>query len=167
MRNGNPGQCRRRQPSNRGTQTSGGNNMPAEANRRLITGYADEIWHNGRLDQMETYIAAHYVRHDPGLPMPIQGPEGVRQLVAAYRAAFPDLHFEPELMLADGDKAAVRWRITGTHQGELMGLPATGKRIAVSAIDVYRFENGKIAEQWVALDNLGILQQLGAIPAAA
>ena len=81
-----------------------------------------------------------------------------------YRAAFPDMHLTAEDMIAEADKVVQRLTARGTHQGELMDIPPTGRQITVTAIEIFRLAEGKIAEQWVALDNLGLLQQLGVIP---
>jgi predicted ester cyclase len=83
-----------------------------------------------------------------------------------YRAAFPDLRMEAEDVLVSGDKAVARVRATGTHQGEFIGMPATGKRIEVPVIDIMRFgDDGLVHEHWGLFDSLGMMQQLGAIPA--
>ena len=81
-----------------------------------------------------------------------------------YRGAFPDLHFTLEDVIGEGDRVVVRWTATGTHKAEVMGVPATGKRVAVTGIEVSRFADGKLAETWVNWDALGLLRQLGAIP---
>ena len=138
--------------------------MSPEDNKTIVARYAEDVWNNGNLTAVDEYIAADYVRHDPGIPMQIRGPEGIKQLAAMYRAAFPDIHFTADLMIAEGDKVAGRWMVRATHQGELMGIPATGKPVSITAIEIYRFVKGKIAEQWVVVDNLGMLQQLGVVP---
>jgi steroid delta-isomerase-like uncharacterized protein len=135
-----------------------------EQNQEIIRRYAEEVWTGGRLDAVEAYVGPGYVRHDPGLPAEVREPEGVRQLAAAYRAAFPDLRLVPEVLFASGDLVAARWLVSATHQGELMGLPATGRTVSITVIELFRLTGGRIVEQWVAIDNLGMLQQLGAIP---
>ncbi len=137
--------------------------MSPEAHKATIQRFA-QIWNSGDLAALDDLVAAGYVRHDPGLPMPITGPDGLRQLIPLYRAAFPDLYFTAELLLAEGDLVAARWQVRGTQLGELLGIPATGKLIAIAATDIYRFADGKLIEQWVAVDNLGMLQQLGVAP---
>lgn len=83
-----------------------------------------------------------------------------------YRAAFPDLRMEPQDVLASGDKVVARARATGTNQGEFMGMPATGKSVDVQLIDIIRFgDDGLAREHWGVFDALGMMQQLGAIPA--
>ena len=140
--------------------------MSLEENKAIIRRYAEQVWNSGNAEAIDTFIAADYVQHDPGIPMQIRGPEGIRQLFAVYRTAFPDIDFSADLMMADGDMVAVVWQMTGAHKGELMGIPATGKPVAIKATEIYRLANRKIAEQWVAVDNLGMMQQLGVVPVA-
>ena len=110
------------------------------------------------------YLAPDAVVHLPGAPGPLHR-EQVLGLLDRFYAAFPDLHHTVEDQVADGDTVVTRMTLRGTHQGEFQGIPPTGKPIVVSLIGIDRFENGKFAEQWSQLDTLGLLQQLGAIPA--
>ena len=118
----------------------------------------------GELDRFMDMLADDFVEHETleGLP-PTK--EGVRQFFAAYMAAFPDLRMEPEDIIESGDKVIGRVRCTGTHQGELMGMPPTGKTVDVQAIDIIRFgDDGKAVEHWGVTDTLTMMQQLGAVP---
>jgi steroid delta-isomerase-like uncharacterized protein len=103
-----------------------------------------------------------------GTPMPIEatGPEGVKNVWATLHQAFPDLHISIEDLIAEQDKVVTRERITGTHRGNYMGLPATGKQVAYNEILIARFADGRIAEYWGVVDVLSLMKQLGAIPAA-
>ena len=139
--------------------------MPGDDLKAILRRFVDEVWNGGNLDAIEQFIAPSYVRHDPGLPMELRGPEGVRQVVTMYRTAFPDLHLELENVLVEGDRLALRLTGSGTQRGPLPGIPPTGRKGSVWAMEIHRFENGKIVEQWVLIDNLTLLQQLGAIPA--
>ena len=126
-----------------------------------------ELISAGDIDGFGDHLADGFVEHEelPGLE---PSKEGVKQLFHAYRAAFPDLRMETEDVLASGDKVVARVRATGTHQGEFMGMPATGKSIEVRLIDIMRFgEDGLVQEHWGLFDALGMMQQLGAIPAPA
>lgn len=129
--------------------------------------FIENVWNKGALDTASQYIAPNYVRHDPALPEDVQGLDGFKELVAMYRTAFPDLHLQIEEIIAGGmgETVAVRWSGTGTHQGELMGVAPTGKQVNSSGHTFFRLEKGKIAEEWVQWNNLGLLQQIGAIPA--
>ena len=120
----------------------------------------------GDIDGFGDLIADDFVEHEetPGLE-PTK--EGVKQFFHMYRAAFPDLRMEPQDILASGDKVVARVRGTGTNQGELMGMPATGKSVDVQLIDIIRFgDDGLAREHWGVFDALGMMQQLGAIPTA-
>jgi steroid delta-isomerase-like uncharacterized protein len=87
-----------------------------------------------------------------------------KQMLLMFSTAFPDGRHTLEVELAEADKVAVYWTFRGTHRGELMGIPATGKRITITGIAIDRFAQGKIAEHWVSFDQMGLMQQLGVIP---
>jgi len=108
-------------------------------------------------------FAPDFINHDPMVA--VGGAEGVKQLIASATGAFPDLHFTIEDMIAEGDRVTIRGTYQGTHQGDFMGIPATGKAATIPAIYILRMTQGKIAETWVVQDNLGMMQQLGVIPA--
>jgi predicted ester cyclase len=105
----------------------------------------------------------HFVAHIPGSPGPLDG-AGWEMFISILVGGFPDMHLAVEDVIADGDRVAVRWTFHGTHTGAFLGIEPTGRRVTMSAIEINRVEDGKIAEHWVQLDQLGILQQLGALP---
>jgi steroid delta-isomerase-like uncharacterized protein len=126
-----------------------------------------ELINAGDIDGFGDHVADEFIEHEetPGFE---PSKEGVKQMFHMYRAAFPDLRMEAEDVLVDGDKVVVRARATGTHQGEFMGMPATGKSVDIQLIDIIRFgDDGLAHEHWGILDALGMMQQLGAIPAPA
>jgi steroid delta-isomerase-like uncharacterized protein len=126
-----------------------------------------ELISAGDIDGFGEHVADEFVEHEatPGFE---PSKEGVKQMFHMYRAAFPDLRMEAEDVLASGDKVVARVRATGTHQGEFMGMPATGRSVDVQVIDIMRFgEDGLVLEHWGLFDALGMMQQLGAIPAPA
>jgi steroid delta-isomerase-like uncharacterized protein len=126
-----------------------------------------ELLNAGDIDGFGELVAEDFVEHEetPGLE---PSKEGVKQLFRMYRAAFPDLRMEAQDVLASGDKVVARVRATGTHQGEFLGMPASGKRVEVQLIDIIRFgDDGLAHEHWGVLDALALMQQLGAIPASA
>ncbi len=94
-----------------------------------------------------------------------QGLEAYKQVLSMYMTAFPDLHFTIEDMIAEGDTVVVRYTTRGTHQGNFMGIPPTGKQVSGTGIFIDRIVNGKAVEQWINGDDLGLLQQLGVVPA--
>lgn len=134
---------------------------PAD-NKELVRRFYEEAWGRGELDVIDEVFAEDYVRHDlrPGDPPP--GPRGMRQITADFRAAFPDLRFEVDIVMADGDFVASRWTASGTNTGPWGGMPATGRAATFSGVNIFRFENGKVAEIWNHRDDLGLREQLGA-----
>jgi len=131
--------------------------------------HAEEVLHGiyeaintGNLAMLDELVAPDYTEHSEGF----QGVEPFKQQLAAFRAAFPDLRVTVEdVLLADGGRFASRTTVTGTHTGDLMGMPATGRHISVEAVDIGRVENGRAKERWGGLNMYSMLTQLGAIPA--
>ncbi len=137
--------------------------MSSEENKALIREVIEEVWNKGNLEAVDRYFAPDYVDHAP-LPGQAPGPEGYRGAVAAVRDAFPDLRLTLEDILAEGDRVAFRYTMEGTHQGDFMGIPPTGKPFSVGGMIIARVAEGKAVERWANLDTLGLMQQLGAIP---
>jgi len=137
--------------------------MSAEENRALVQRFYAEVWNKGNLDVVPDLLSSDFVDHaaPPGFP---PGLEGAKQVFMMYRGAFPDFRLSVEDVIAEGDKVVTRWVTQGTHQGELMGIPPTGKRATVTGIDMFRVAGGKIAEHWGEFDMLGLMQQLGIAP---
>jgi steroid delta-isomerase-like uncharacterized protein len=140
--------------------------MSSEQNKAIARRAFEEPW-KGNLDVIDELISNDYVGHDPANPEPLRGPEGVKEFVSTYRAAFPDARITVEQQLAEGDLVATRWSGRGTHDGELMGVSPTGKQVTVSGLTISRLEGGKIVEEFQNWDTLGMLQQLGAVPELA
>jgi predicted ester cyclase len=138
--------------------------MSTEQNKALIRRLFEEGLNQNQPSVFDELIAPSFVIYDapPGKP---HGGEGFRQVVAMFRAAFPDLHVTFEEELADGDFVIHRGYVTGTHQGEFQGIPPTGKQVKMKTLDIWRVANGKAVENWVQMDMLGLMQQLGVIPA--
>jgi ketosteroid isomerase-like protein len=136
--------------------------VSTEHNKALVRQFYGESVHNPAL--LDELLAPTYVLHLPGRP-PISGIEPAKQLMVAYTSGFPDLQLTTEDLVAEGDKVAIRNTWRGTHQGAFQGIPPTGKQVTFTGSDVFHFVGGKIAEQWADLDALGLMQQLGVIPA--
>ncbi len=135
--------------------------MATDANKALVRRFFEEY----SLDVIDALFTPDYTHHDPNLPPALQhGRDAYKQVVAMFRAAFPDLRTTVEDLIAGGDKVAACWTFRGTHHGELMGIPPTGKQVTGTGMSITRIANGKMAERWVNFDALGMLQQLGAIP---
>ena len=137
--------------------------MQVETNTTVTSRFYEEVFSAGKIELIDELFASNFVDHDPSNPLP--GLEGVRQLVSMYRGAFPDLHITIEDEITAGDKVVTRFTGRGTHKGSLMGIPPTGKRITLTAIDILRFENSRIVEHWGNHDLLGMMQQIGVIHA--
>src|SRR5262249_8005241 len=97
----------------------------------------------------------------PTIPAARPGPEGAREYATLYRGAFPDLHMDIDDQVGEDDLVVTRWTLTGTQNGAFGDIPATGRPIRVKGITIYRFDKGKVAEEWMNWDALGLLQQLG------
>lgn len=123
----------------------------------------DEVMNQGKLEVVDELVTEDFLEHEafPGLP---PGREGVKAAMAMFRTGFPDLHMEAESVVASGEMVAARSTLTGTHEGEFMGIPATGKSVRVAVMDFLRFENGLAAEHWGLTDTMAMLQQLGVAP---
>jgi len=124
--------------------------------------FFEEVWNKGNFQAADQIVAADYIDHDAITSK--TGPEGVRAEVSLFRNAFPDLIFAIEDVITEGDKVVTRISATGTHKGDLPGIPATGTRGAITGIVITRYESGKAAEAWVQFDFLGLYRQLDAIP---
>ena len=137
--------------------------MSTEDNKTNDRRIYDEAWNQGNMAVVDEGVATTYVGHDP--LSPIHGPEGFKQYLMMIRSAFPDIQMRVEDQMAEGDQLVTRWSGHGTHQGPLMGIPPTGKQGTVTGIVISRYANGQIVETWANWDTLGLLQQLGVIPA--
>lgn len=136
--------------------------MSVEANKHMVRRFIDAV---NRDDPgiFEELFAPDFVPRDTVVPIP-PGPAGVRQLFAAVRRAFPDMHETLDDVLAEGDKVMGRWTVRATHQGEFAGISPTGKPVAWKGMFVLRVAGGKFAEIWQVHDQYGLLRQLGALP---
>ena len=141
--------------------------MVAADNKAVIRRWIEEAWNSGNLEIADELYSRDFRAKsmEQGLP-DLQGPGDIKASVRRFRSAFPDVHFEIDHLLAEGDKVVGAFTIEGTHLGELQGIPPTGKRVTLTAIDIWRFEDGKITERCTAVaDVLSMLQQLGVLPA--
>lgn len=135
--------------------------MSAAENKALARRVFEQMFNEGNLDVADELFAPGYVDHDPSLPQDVHGPEGFKEYVGMYRAAFPDLHVQIEDQLAEGDRVATRWTGTGTHNGELAGIIPTGKRVTLPGMEIVRIANGKLIEGWEGYDSGTLMRLLG------
>jgi steroid delta-isomerase-like uncharacterized protein len=136
--------------------------MSTETNKAIVRRYFDQILNNKRHDLAEEFLADNIELHGSGLA---PGLDAVKQWLTMFAVAFPDGHQVIEDVVAEGDRVVARTTFNGTHQGEMQGIPATGKSVSIPSITIFRMDNGKIAEGWLVSDNLGMMQQLGVVPA--
>ena len=136
--------------------------MSTEKNKALIGRFYEEVWASGNTDFAFEVFADDYVRHDFRSSDPRSGPAGQKQIADDFRAAFPDLEVDVDLIVGEQDFVVGRWTATGTHLGKWGGLEPTGRSVTFSAANIFRFENGKVAEIWNHRDDLGLQEQLGA-----
>jgi len=132
----------------------------AERSRRIF----EDVWNRKNLNAIDDLISADYIHHDANSPA-ASGIDGYKQFVNYYMNAFPDAHFTIDDAFTDGQSEVTRWTVVGTHEGELAGIPRTGRRFSVTGISIARIANGKIIESWNNWDALGLMQQLGVVSA--
>ncbi|MGH9582473.1 MAG: ester cyclase [Bryobacteraceae bacterium] len=139
--------------------------------KQLINRFVEELWNERRLDVADAIFAKDCVTHQlrSGVPEDAvpRGPQAIKEHVTSWIASFPDLHFRIEQMLSEGDRVATQLLMEGTHQGSWLGIPASGKKIQIRMFTVHRVVHGKIVEDSVLVESLGVLQQLGVVPDTA
>ena len=134
-----------------------------ESNKALSRRFVEEFFNKGNPAIADELVAANYVEHTP-FPGQAPGREGLKQGLAIFRTAFPAFHADIEELVAEGDKVVSRSTWHGTHKGTFMGVAPTGKSVTVSGLDMLRIVNGKVVEHWGYEDDMGLMQQLGAMP---
>ena len=134
-------------------------------NEQLVRRAFDELWSQGRLEIADEVFSPDYINHDPATPNLGKGPEAEKQIVTLYRNAFPDLQFTIDQMVVAGDFVTTRFTARGTHKGQLWGIAPTKRLVRVGGTALYLVLGGRIAERWAVWDALGLMQQLGVVPA--
>lgn len=138
----------------------------SEGSKAIFRRYFDEVTNKGNLDLVDEIFAAEYAHHDPANPDEAIGGVGdVKFHLAALRSAFPDIKFQVDDMIEEGDDILVRWTARCTHTGDYFGIPPTGKSAIITGMNTWRMAGGRAVEGWVSRDDLGLLQQLGVVPA--
>ena len=134
-----------------------------EENKAIVRRFVEEVQNQHSVDAIDRIMAPHFVSHTgaPGFPTNI---DGAIQVFTMLFNAFPDIHVTIHDQVAEGDKVVTYKTFQGTHQGEFMGIAPTGKRFEFDVIDIYSIDGGKITGHWAVVDQLGLMQQLGAIP---
>jgi len=138
--------------------------MSNETNKATVRREIEERWNKHRMDNVDEFFTKDIVGHLNSSD-PASGQQKMNEGLAMFLNAFPDIRLTIEDEFAEGDKVVVRFTMTGTHQGELLGIPPTGKRVSSAGVSIYRLANAKIAEMWFLTDSLTVLQQMGVVPA--
>ena len=137
--------------------------MSTEENKAMVRRCIEDVFNKHNVSALGEFLAPNVVHHSlpPGVP---QDREGFKQFVSMLLAAFPDFHITVEDMVAEGDKVVALATTGGTHKGEFIGIPPTGKQATWTEIFIWRIDGGKAVEMWAELDQLGMMQQLGVMP---
>jgi steroid delta-isomerase-like uncharacterized protein len=131
--------------------------------KSLVLRYYTEVLNGGDVNVLDEIAIDDYVEHHP-FPGQANGRDDLKARARLLLAAFSPLSFSVEDVIADGDRVAVRWRSSGTHSGEFLGIPPTGRPYTIEGIDIHRLEHGRLAEHWHVVDQFGQMQQLGLLP---
>ena len=134
------------------------------SNKEVIRAFLEDVINQGQLERANDLVKEDFIELDP-FPGQQQGREGLKALILLMRTAFPDMCWTVDEMVAEGEKVVTRFHWTGTHRDTFLGIPATGKSVVANGVVIDRLEAGKMADSRMLMDTLGLLQQLGAIPA--
>ena len=133
-----------------------------EKNKVVARRFLEELWNRSNFAVVDELLARDYDGHSSTV---IRGPDGAVAFIPVMRAAFPDFQFKVLDQIAEGDKVATRWNLVGTHEGPFQGTPPSGRRVEMRGITIFRLADGRLVEGWTNEDVLGLLQQIGAVPA--
>ena len=134
-------------------------------NKSTVTSFIDALFTKGDLGAVDEFLAEDFVNHDPPVGVTADR-EGMRQAGAMFRAAFPDWHSDTGILVAEDNLVVEPFTASGTQQGEFFGVPASGRAVSLPGINIWRVRDGRIVERWGRLDELGLLRQLGLVPAS-
>jgi steroid delta-isomerase-like uncharacterized protein len=139
--------------------------MSPEENKAVVRRFVEEVFTQGNLAAVDRFLAAEY-RDANALPGQEPGREGAKRAFSLYQEVFPDLRYTIEEMIAEGDTVVTRVTFRGTHRGAFLGIPPTNRQVSIPAVHITRLVEGTIREHWSLMDDLGLMQQLGVVPAA-
>jgi len=134
------------------------------ANKAVIQAFIEDVLNQRRLDRADDLVKENFIELDP-LPGQEQGREGLKAILRMLWSAFPDMYWIVSEMVAEGEKVVTRFVWTGSHRGAFLGIPATGRSVEVKGVVVDRLEDGKMADSRILMDTMGLMQQLGVVPA--
>jgi steroid delta-isomerase-like uncharacterized protein len=138
--------------------------MPIDS-KTIVRRLYEDVWNKRKLELVSDLISPSHALHDNNFPGSSVGPEAYRAQMATYLAAFPDLRFTVEDIVAEKDKVAASWSLSGTHKGEIWGVRPTNKKMCLDGITIHHIANGKIIDSYISSDALGLMRQLGLVPA--
>ena len=141
-------------------------NTVLEGNKRIALRFIEECWNTGSLVKVPEFCAAHCRFHDPAFPHMVAGVDSMQHHIERSRRAFPDMKFTIDDIIAEGNEVVLHWTLTGTHRDEFMGMPATNNSASIPGTSIYRFEEGKIVEEWANWNLMSLVEQLGLRAAA-
>ena len=137
----------------------------SKENKEKIRRVFEEAFGQGKVEVIDEVLHSDFVCYDPNSEAgEVRGAETIKGEVGYFHNAFPDFFWRVEDQVAEGDKVTTRYTLGGTHEGEFFGVPASGRRVEISGINIDRFEGGKLVEEWASYDLLGGMHQMGAIP---
>lgn len=155
----------------RGDLTSTSGVSAIDDPKQLINRFVGELWNECRLEVADAIFSDDCVTHQLQSGMPagavVREPQAIKEHVTAWIASFPDLRFSIEQMLSEGDRVVMQLLVEGTHRGPWLGIPARGKKMQIRMFTIHRIAQDKIVEDWVLVEFLGVLQQLGVVPNTA
>ena len=137
--------------------------MTTEDNKAIVRRYIEEAWNKGNVSVIDDLMSEDYARHVSGCPAPLTR-EGHKKRILQIHRALPDVTMTVEDMIAAGDRVVSRVVLRGTQRDTFMGIPATGRQVTITGIDIARVVNGRLVEHWAEMDTLGLIKQLGALP---
>ncbi len=133
-----------------------------DQNKSIVSEFIEALFSRGELEAVDRYLGPDFVNHDPPFGVSADR-EGFRAAGAMMRSAFPDWRSDQHLVVGEGDIVVEHFTASGTHRGEVMGVPPTGQRVSLRGINIFRLDGGHIVERWGRLDDLGFLSQLGVV----
>ena len=138
----------------------------SEQNKAIVRRWFEEVWNRGRVETIDELLAPHGIGHGLGdSEADTHGPEGFKPFVANLRGAIPDMHISLDDVIGEGDRVALRFTLRGTHTGPGLGIPPSGNRVQIQGVIIVKLLNGQLVEAWNSYDQLGLLRQIGALPA--
>jgi len=138
--------------------------MANDQNKKLIERMFNEVMNGRNFNELDQILTPGFINH--GIPDVKPGPAGFKEALQQFLDGFPDMKINPENFIVDGDMVATRGYWTGTHKGSFMGIPGSGKQVRVDYIDLWKVQNGKCVENWVQMDMVGLMHQVGAMQMA-